>query len=210
MAIIISILNQKGGAGKTTTACHLARGLQLLGSSVMLVDTDKQASARDWSAANESQPVPVVGLDRKIAATDIKELERGRDFIILDGAPQIDEWQTAAIKVSDLVIIPVQPSPLDLWACHRIVEKIKDRQEMTDGQLKAVFMISRRTNGTRIGKEVAGVLQEFGLPVLASGTAQRVSYADSMSNGLTVMDVARNSVAAQEFMAIVAEIKGML
>lgn len=210
MAKTLAFLNQKGGAGKTTVACHIARGLQLTGADVLLVDTDKQASARDWAAANEGQPVRVVGLDRKIAAADLKALDRGHDYILLDGAPQLDEWQTAAIKLADLVVIPVQPSCLDIWACASIVEKIKDRQEMTDGQLKAVFMISRRIQGTRCGNEVYSALQEFGLPVLASGTVQRVAYADSMAEGLTVFDVAPNGAAAKEVMAIVEEMKGLL
>ena len=76
---VIAVLNQKGGSGKTTIATHLARALQLQGSSVLLVDSDKQGSARDWSAVDESNPVTVIGLDRPTLDRDLKNIsDKGR------------------------------------------------------------------------------------------------------------------------------------
>lgn len=108
---IIAVLNQKGGSGKTTIATHLARALQLNGADVLLVDSDPQGSARDWSAAREDQPLTVVGIDRPTIDRDIKNLALKVDFVIIDGAPQAADLAVSAIKAADLVLIPVQPSP---------------------------------------------------------------------------------------------------
>ena len=108
MSKIIAILNQKGGAGKTTLATNLARALQLHGHQVLLVDSDPQGSSRDWNAAGQGELVPVVGLDRPTLAKDIQALTDNRDFIIIDGAPQIAELAVAAIKCADVILIPVQ------------------------------------------------------------------------------------------------------
>ena len=75
---VIAVLNQKGGAGKTTIATHLARALQLDGADVLLVDSDPQGSARDWAAVREDQPVPVVGIDRPTIERDLKSVARER------------------------------------------------------------------------------------------------------------------------------------
>jgi chromosome partitioning protein len=91
MMRVIAVLNQKGGAGKTTIATHLARALQLDGADVLLVDSDPQGSARDWAAVREDQPVPVVGLDRPTIERDLKSIAQ-KDYVIIDGAPQAHDW----------------------------------------------------------------------------------------------------------------------
>ena len=73
---VIAVLNQKGGAGKTTVATHLARAFQLSGAEVLLVDSDPQGSARDWSAVRDNNPVTVVGIDRPTIERDLKSLGR--------------------------------------------------------------------------------------------------------------------------------------
>jgi cellulose biosynthesis protein BcsQ len=94
---VIAVLNQKGGAGKTTIATHLARALQLDGADVLLVDSDPQGSARDWAAVREDQPVPVVGLDRPTIERDLKSIAQ-KDYVIIDGAPQAHDLAVSALK----------------------------------------------------------------------------------------------------------------
>lgn len=129
----IAVLNQKGGSGKTTIATHLARAWQLAGLDVLLVDSDPQGSARDWAAVREDQPVPVVGIDRPTIERDLRALGH-KQRIVIDGAPQAADLAASAIKAADLVLIPVQPSPYDIWAAADLVELIKARQEITDGR----------------------------------------------------------------------------
>jgi len=202
---VIAVLNQKGGAGKTTIATHLARGLQMRGADVLLVDSDPQGSARDWAAVREDQPVPVVGIDRPTIERDLKSVAQ-KDFVVIDGAPQANDLAVSATKAADCVLIPVQPSPYDIWATSDLVDLVKQRIEITEGKLKVAFVISRAIKGTKIGAEVTESLAEYGLPILQSRITQRVIYPVSAANGTTVLDQEPRSEAASEVLALVEEV----
>ena len=206
---VIAVLNQKGGAGKTTIATHLARSLQLDGDSVLLVDSDPQGSARDWAAVREEQPVTVVGIDRPTIERDLKHIAR-KDFVVIDGAPQAADLAVSALKAADFVLIPVQPSPYDIWATAELVELVKQRIELTDGRLRAAFVVSRAIKGTRIGGEVADALSAYELPVLETRITQRVSYPGTAAAGTTVLDADPAGDAAAEVRALCAELKTRL
>lgn len=197
MAIVVAILNQKGGSGKTTIATNLAHALALHQLKVALVDNDPQGSARDWNEINNGEIVPVFGLDRETLPKDIESIKDSFDYIIIDGAPQISKLAAAAIKASDVILIPCQPSPYDIWACDGLVELIKARQEVTGGTPKAAFVISRAIKNTRLSKEISGALATYELPIFTCGTTQRVSYPRSASTGQTVL-LSHKSQAAVE------------
>lgn len=201
---VISVLNQKGGSGKTTIATHLAREYQLRGMDVVLVDSDPQGSARDWGAAREDQPLMVVGMDRPTLDRDLRRVVR-QDFVVVDGAPQVASLAVSAIKASDVVLIPVQPSPYDIWAASDLVALVKQRIEITEGRLRAAFVISRAIKGTRLGAEVEDALREYELPVFSSRVTQRVLYASSASIGSTVLDMEPRGEAAREMRALADE-----
>jgi chromosome partitioning protein len=183
----IAILNQKGGVGKTTLAINLARAIQLAGCAVVLIDADPQGSARDWNTANEGKVLPVLGLDRKTLETDIKNIQ-GYEYAIIDGAPQLREMAVAAIKAADVVLIPVQPSPLDIWATSDLIELVKERQAVV-AKPQAAFIVSRRIHNTAVGHEVREVLAKSGIKVFNSGTFQRVAYSDSLAGGKTAFEI---------------------
>lgn len=206
---VIAVLNQKGGSGKTTIATHLARALQLAGDDVLLVDSDPQGSARDWAAVREDHPLTVVGIDRPTIDRDLKNIAR-KDFVVIDGAPQAADLAVSAIKAADFVLIPVQPSPYDIWAAADLVELVKQRIEVTDGRLQAAFVVSRAIKGTRIGGEVTEALGGYGLPILTSRITQRVSYPVTAAAGTTVMESDPNGDAAAEVYALASEIKQKL
>jgi len=206
---VIAVLNQKGGSGKTTIATHLARALQLDGADVLLVDSDPQGSARDWAAVREDQPLPVVGIDRPTIDRDLKRFVK-KDFVVIDGAPQAADLAVSAIKASDFILIPVQPSPYDIWATADLVELIKQRIEITDGHLQAAFVVSRAIKGTRIGAEVADALAGYGLPVLSTRITQRVIYPSTAAAGTTVLEADPEGDAAAEIWALTNEIKQMI
>lgn len=206
---VIAVLNQKGGAGKTTIATHLARALQLDGADVLLVDSDPQGSARDWAAVREDQPVTVVGIDRPTIDRDLKNIAR-KDFVVIDGAPQAADLAVSAIKAASFILIPVQPSPYDIWATADLVELVKQRIEVTDGRLRAAFVVSRAIKGTKIGGEITEALTGYGLPILAARVTQRVSYPGTAAAGTTVLDQEPDGDAAREIRALAAEVRQSL
>lgn len=206
---VISVLNQKGGAGKTTIATHLATALRLAGYSVTLVDSDPQGSARDWAAVREDHPLSVVGMDRPTIGRDLKSIAPV-DFIIIDGAPQASDLAVSAIKASDFVLIPVQPSPYDIWATSDLVDLIKQRIEITEGKLQAGFVVSRAIAGTNVSKEIATILEGYDLPVLESRIHQRVNYAGTAAGGSTILEDFPGSEGAKEVNELMSELLSLL
>lgn len=209
MPTVIAILNQKGGSGKTTIATNLAHALKRDNYTVLLIDSDPQGSARDWNEASGGNIIPVVGLDRETLAKDLQAISQGYDWIIIDGAPQIAKLSAAAVKAADLVLIPVQPSPYDIWACADLVDIIAARREVTNGKPKAAFVISRAIKNTKLSGEINQALSDYGLPVLKAGTTQRVVYPTTAAEGLTVFSDP-NSDAAREINTLKKEVLEVL
>lgn len=209
MVVTISVLNQKGGSGKTTISTNLAHAFLLDDYKVLLVDSDPQGSLRDWHEAGEGNLLPVIALDRETLPKDLKAVSDGYDFVIIDGAPQIAKMSAAAVKAADLVLIPVQPSPYDVWACADLVDIIQARQEVTEGSPLACFIISRAIKNTKLGNEVKSALADYGLSVMKACTTQKVAYPTTASEGTTVFNDP-NSSAAKEIKAIKTEIMELL
>ena len=123
MPKVIAILNQKGGVGKTTLAVHIATALARSKRTVLLLDADPQASALDWAAARHGEPLfPVVGLPKNSIHKELPALAGNFDFVIIDGPPRVYNVAQSAIMASDLVLVPVQPSPYDVWAAKEIID----------------------------------------------------------------------------------------
>ncbi len=128
--MIIGVLNQKGGADKTTIAVNLAAVCARVGHKVLLVDADPQGSALVWSSAREADPIfTVVGMAKPTLHRDLPELAAKYNAVLIDGAPRTSELDRAAILASDLVMIPVQPSPYDVWATAESVRPIAEAQQ---------------------------------------------------------------------------------
>ena len=206
---IISVLNPKGGCGKTTISTNLARALHDRGQSVLIVDSDPQGSARDWHAASEDNPLELVALDRPNNVKTLRSMAANYDYVVIDGAAKLEDMIAAAIKVSDFILTPVQPSPYDIWAASDLVDFIKARQEVTDGVPVAGFVVSRMVEGTRLGGDVRAALDEYALPVFEATITQRQVYPQTASEGLTVFD-ADNAKAKAETTALIDEILAMI
>ncbi len=204
--MIISLLNQKGGVGKTTLAVHISSGLAKRGRKVLLVDADPQRSALDWSESRQGDPLfPVIGLPTKTLHKEIPSHAANYDDIVIDGPPRVNELARAAIMAADIVLIPVQPSPYDVWAAREIVELLNEARVFKETQ-KSAFVINRKIVNTAIGRDVAEALAGYSIPVLPTDICQRVAFAESAAQGNTVLDIDPNSIASQEINALIDEI----
>lgn len=197
MTKIIAVLNQKGGSGKTTISTNLAYAFHHAGQNVLLVDSDPQGSARDWNEANGGDILPVVGLDRETLPKDINAVKKDYDWIIIDGAPQIVKMCAAAVKTADLILIPVQPSPYDIWACADLVDLIEARHEVTPDKPLVSFVISRVIRNTKLSREVSDALKGYEIPLLESFTSQRVVYPTTAAEGKTVYHQSDHAAIAE-------------
>lgn len=207
---VISLLNQKGGVGKTTLAVHVAMALARHGRRVLLVDADPQHSALDWQEARETPPLfPVIGLPTKTLHREIPAHARNYDHIIIDGPPRVNELARAAIMAADLVLIPITPSPYDVWAASEITTLIGEASAFK-GNLKTAFVINRKIANTAIGRDVADALAGFEYPVLKAAISQRVAFAESAARGSTVMELDPEGPASREIGALVDELEAML
>lgn len=204
---VIAVLNSKGGSGKSTLATNLARSIQLRGKDVLLVDSDPQGTARDWRDMQDEEDFPpVVGMDRATLHKDLKKVSDSFDHIVIDGAARLQEIVASAVKASDLVLIPVQPSAADLWATEGLIELIQTRQQVTGGNPQAAFVVSRQIVGTTLAGEIGDVLEEYGVPMLEGRTSQRVAYTEALNLGLSVLDLNGAEKAASEIRLITDEV----
>ncbi len=205
--MIIGVLNQKGGVGKTTLSVNIAAALARTGQRVLLIDADPQGSALDWAAAREGDPLfAVVGLPKPSIHKELSVVGEGYDHIVIDGPPRVTDLARSAIMASDVVLVPVQPSPYDIWAADEVVKLIQEASVFKEN-LKSVFVINRKIANTAIGRDVREALEAYDLPTLEASIVQRVAFAEAAAVGKAIYEQDRDGVASQEIEAVVSELQ---
>lgn len=204
--MIFGILNQKGGVGKTTLSVNLAACLARTGARVLLIDADPQGSALDWAAARQGEPLfSVVGFPRPTIHKEMSQIGHGYDHIIIDGPPRVTDLARSAIMASDIVVIPVQPSPYDIWAAEEVVKLIEEARVYKEN-IKSVFVVNRKITNTAIGRDVRDALAAYPVHVLQASLAQRVVFAEAAAKGQAIFEVDATGPAVAEMEAVAAEL----
>lgn len=204
---IISLMNEKGGSGKSTVATNLAAALHREGKRVVLIDADPQGTARDWRQASpEGADLPdVIALDRPQMLDAIKSMTA--DYVIIDTPAKAEAMAAAVVRISHVALVVIQPSGADVWASAATVKLLRQKIDV-GGQIDAAFLINRTSGQTKLSKEIRdGSWNEYGLEQLSTTIGNRVAFAQAISDGLSVYDL-NDAAAKAEIDAVLSEIRG--
>lgn len=202
---VITVAQQKGGAGKTTLTAHLAVAWMKSGKSIALVDIDPQESLSDW----HRQRVELLGEGAGItlrqvsgwrASTEVGRLKRDHDLVVMDSPPHGETAAKVAIRSADMIVVPVQLSPMDLWATRTTLD-------LADGEkTPAVLVLNRVPPRGRLPDEIRSIIKQLKLPVAKNTLGNRTAFAASLMEGKGVTEFARTSPAADEIDALAGEL----
>jgi len=208
--VIVAFLNHKGGVGKTTLALHVAGAWAAQGKRIVVVDTDSQGSALDWSEQRAKEGLPrlfgVLGLARDTLHVETPEIARDVNHVVIDGSSRIASLMRSAMLAADLALVPTQPSPFDGWASSETLRLLHEAR-LFRPQLIARFILNRCVARTLVASEIAEVLAKHDPPALAARVGQRVAFADTARTGRLVSEMPRSKPAAREVAALAAEIE---
>ena len=195
MGHLITIAQQKGGSGKTTMAVNLAVAFASAGKSVAVMDTDPQGSAGRWFMTRmEHRDNP--GLEFSTASAwgvtyETRKLADAHDIVIIDTPPKADSDLRPALRASDLVLVPVATSHVDLWAVETVLY-LAERERKP-----ALMVMTRARPGTRLAADVAEKAAELDAAVAGAALANRVVYADTLGHGQSVLEAPKGPAHAE-------------
>lgn len=202
VARVITVAQQKGGAGKTTMAAHLAVAWASAKRRVAIVDTDPQGSLTQWYKVRESvlgedgAGLTFASISGWRVRSEIDRLKHTHDLIVVDSPPHTDAEARTAIRAADLVVIPLQPSPMDVWATSATIQICKQEKVPVKMVLNRVHPQAKLTEA--ISGEMVGLS--------ANRFGNRVIFAGALMHGLGVTEADPSSIAADEVRALAKEI----
>lgn len=202
---VITVAQQKGGSGKTTVSANLATGFLRQGKRVALVDIDPQGSLGRWFMTRiEDESGPIEGLEFATSSAwgityEVRKLSGSHDIVIIDTPPKADSDLRPALRVADLVVVPVSVSHVDLWATEGVLDLAR-----REGK-EALIVLNRARKNTRLGAEVAASAAKLDTRIATSQLANRVIYAEALGQGRGAAE-GRKSPAQAEVDALTTEV----
>ncbi len=209
--MIIGITNLKGGVGKSTITQNLAVSFAHRGYKVCILDTDMgQRSSMKWAAQRDETAlsIPVLGTEADNVIRDAKEQEKHYDIVLIDGSPQLELAQIKTLTASDLVIVPVSPSALDIWSMQHFLGKYEQVKAAKGDSIQGVILLNKFSGRARLDKEVTEALATMGVRVLLSKIADRVAYREAPVSGAGVTEL-KNEKAREEIAQLTTELEAM-
>jgi chromosome partitioning protein len=209
MAKVVTVAQQKGGAGKTTLVIQLATALAGAGRRVALVDIDPQGSLTAWMRLREHRQRDVPELRFSMVAgwrlgVELDRLRREADVIVVDTPPHTEIDAKAAIRSADLVLVPCQPSSLDIWASQGTIELAAKEKR------RVALVLNRVPPRGRSIEEARHALAELGAPALTAQIGNRQAFVTSVAQGLGVIESEPRSASAEEVRALAEDVAGRL
>lgn len=206
---VIVVAQQKGGAGKTTLVVNLAVALAQEGARVAILDTDPQGSLGRWFMARRERLGGDVGMEFSTSSAwgvsyECEKLRREADVVLVDTPPKVDADLRPALREADLILIPVASSHVDLWATEGVLDLARRERK------RATVVLNRAKAGTRLADEVAEAARSLEAALADVRLSNRVSFAETLGNGLGVLEAGRRSPASDEVRALLAEIRATL
>lgn len=204
--MIVTLTNQKGGCGKSTATLNLALGTAALGYDTALIDADEQKSCIETLQDYDKSRLTVYesGKDVDTLATEVKDNFK---FVFIDTPPHSHHIMFQAMAVSDIIIIPLQASPLDIRSAKRTIEACEQVQQKVKRKIPCYFLLNRVNPRTNLSKEIGSYINElYSVPLLQSRLHNRVAYAQSLMHGKSVIEYNRSSDAALEVRKLLKEV----
>ena len=190
----IAIISQKGGAGKTTLAIHLAAAAQDAGTIALIVDTDPQATASQWAAWRQDKPPEVIDSPPPRLAVKVRQArEQGAQWIVIDTPPHADSAARAAVEVADLVLIPCRPSAFDLSAIETTAKLVQLLRKPA-----YVVFVAGPPNAFRVYQEAGELVESYGTRPCPLQIPDRAAYRHASAEGRTVMELEPAGKAAED------------
>jgi chromosome partitioning protein len=204
MGHAITFAQQKGGAGKTTVLAHLAAAWAAAGRTVAVIDLDPQGSLTRWAGLRDDPAIAVVESKDYRAGSDIKAAKKTYDFVLVDCPGAASSLLESAIRESDLVIAPCQPSVMDVWALESVIA--------TATRLKRPIRILLNRMPARLGslEEVLAALGDSRALLLATQLGNRNGFSKAMLTGRTAPELGERSTAAAETYGLRAELGALV
>lgn len=208
---VVAFANQKGGTGKTTLLMNFAAGLARTGRRVAVVDADPQGTALRWASAAPGRPFPAEVIAAGKSADEMRDAIKAggkkSDILLVDCPPSVDSEPTlVALSLAKLAVIPIAPSPPDLWSSRGIVHLIAKFNRKAH-PLKGILVANRVAPRSALGRDVLELLADFELPLAKTTIGARAAYAQAAAVGGSVFELKRSgSVAASEIEALTSEL----